>query len=416
MEVREGYNKTDIGVIPRDWNLITFNKAFYFLRTASYSRVQLSEIGNIYYVHYGDIHTKLEHFLDFEKIELPFIKKEQLRNYNLLKEGDLIMADASEDYEGIGKSVEIKNIDKKKAISGLHTFLLRGKEGVFTNGFKGYIRSNKFVKSQLDKLATGLKVYGVSKENLKTIQIPLPPLSEQKAISEVLSDTDNLIQALEKRIAKKRLIKQGAMQKLLTPKEDSAYDKSSADRWDVKKLGEIAYFTNGKAHEQFIDENGDFIVINSKFISTNGEVYKNANINLCPLKKGDITMVMSDIPNGKALAKCFVVPKDEKYALNQRICALRTEIEDNNFLSFILNRNKYYLSFDSGTGQTNLKKDDVLECPIPLPSTKAEQTRIAIILSDMNTEIETLEKKLAKYKQLKQGLMQNLLTGKIRLV
>jgi len=181
-------------------------------------------------------------------------------------------------------------------------------------------------------------------------------------------------------------------------------------------LREIAYFTNGKAHEQFIDEDGDFIVINSKFISTNGEVYKNANINLCPLKKGDITMVMSDIPNGKALAKCFVVPEYEKYALNQRICALRTEIADNNFLAYILNRNKYYLSFDSGTGQTNLKKDDVLECSIPLPPTKQEQTRIAAILSDMDSEMETLEEKLAKYKLLKQGLMQNLLTGNMRLI
>lgn len=196
------------------------------------------------------------------------------------------------------------------------------------------------------------------------------------------------------------------MQKLLTPKEG----------WEVKKLGEIVNFYNGKAHEQFIDKNGDFIVINSKFVSTAGEVFKSATINLCPLKKGDITMVMSNIPNGKALAKCFIVPTDDKYALNQRICALRTEIVDNTFLAFILNRNKYYLSFDSGTGQTNLKKNNVLECPIPLPSLKQEQTLIATILSDMDAEIEILGKKLAKYKELKQGLMQSLLTGKIRLV
>ena len=127
-------------------------------------------------------------------------------------------------------------------------------------------------------------------------------------------------------------------------------------------------------------------------------------------------MVMSDIPNGKALAKCFLVPEDNKYALNQRICSLRAESVDNVFLSLILNRNKYYLGFDSGTGQTNLKRNDVLNCPIPLPPTLEEQTRIAQILSDMDSEIEALEKKLAKYKQIKQGLMQVLLTGKIRLV
>ena len=74
------------------------------------------------------------------------------------------------------------------------------------------------------------------------------------------------------------------------------------------------------------------------------------------------------------------------------------------------------VKLDSGTGQTNLKKSDVLDCPIPLPKTKQEQTDIATILLDMNKEIEQLEQKLSKYKMLKQGLMQNLLTGKIRLV
>ena len=112
------------------------------------------------------------------------------------------MADASEDYEGIGKSVEVKNIKDRKAISGLHTFLLRGKKDVFSNGFKAYLHSNKIIKTQYDKLATGLKVYGVSKGNLKLIQIPLPPLPEQTAIATVLSDTDSLLQAIEKKIAK----------------------------------------------------------------------------------------------------------------------------------------------------------------------------------------------------------------------
>ena len=126
------------------------------------------------------------------------------------------MADASEDYDGIGKSVEIKGIGNRKVISGLHTFLLRDKRGVFVNGYKGYIQSSRFVKKQLDKLATGLKVYGVSKTNLKAIEIPLPPKNEQTRIATILSGMDAEIAALEAKLAKYQHIKQGMMQNLLT--------------------------------------------------------------------------------------------------------------------------------------------------------------------------------------------------------
>jgi type I restriction enzyme, S subunit len=200
------------------WVVVGFDEAFHFLSTASYSRAEVSKDANIKYVHYGDIHTKLDRFLDFKSFELPTVKEEQLKTYSLIKEGDLIMADASEDYEGIGKSVEVKNIGDTKAISGLHTYLLRGKEGVFTNGFKAYLHSNKFIKNQYDRLATGLKVYGVSKANLKQVQIPLPPIKEQTRIAQILSDMDSEIQILQKKLAKYKQLKQGLMQSLLTGK------------------------------------------------------------------------------------------------------------------------------------------------------------------------------------------------------
>ena len=103
--------------------------------------------------------------------------------------------------------------------------------------------------------------------------------------------------------------------------------------WEVKKLEMVANFSNGKAHELFINENGGYIVVNSKFISTQGKVVKYSYKNFHPLKTGDITMVMSDIPNGKALAKCYLIPKENKYALNQRICSIRVTNCNNIFLS-----------------------------------------------------------------------------------
>jgi type I restriction enzyme S subunit len=182
--------------------------------------------------------------------------------------------------------------------------------------------------------------------------------------------------------------------------------------WEVKLLKNVAQFENGKAHETFIDDNGDFVVVNSKFISSEGKESKHSSIAFSPLDFGDIVMVMSDIPNGKALAKCYFIEKDRKYTLNQRICSFKTETCDNHFLFRILNRNKYFLAFDSGTGQTNLKKQEVLDCPIPLPPTKAEQTAIATALSDADNYISSIENLIAKKQNIKQGAMQKLLAPK----
>jgi len=198
------------------WGKISFENAFDFLSTASYSRNVLNKTSETGYVHYGDIHTQWANFLDFKKDKLPSIDSIKAKAYPLLKEGDLIMADASEDYEGVGKSVEVRNLGLRKAISGLHTFLLRDKHGIFVNGFRGYISSCTMVKRQLDKLATGLKVYGISKNNLKIIKMPLPPKPEQPRMATILSDMNAEIVALETKLEKYKQIKQGMMQELLT--------------------------------------------------------------------------------------------------------------------------------------------------------------------------------------------------------
>jgi type I restriction enzyme S subunit len=255
--------------------------------------------------------------------------------------------------------------------------------------------------------ASGSTFLEISPKQVKSIQVAIPPThAEQKAIVAALSSADSYIESLEVLITKKRLIKHGTIQQLLKPKDD----------WAIKKLAEIAEFRNGKAHEQFIDENGDYVVVNSKFISTEGKVFKKSSIAFELLSIGEIAMVMSDIPNGKALAKCFTINENNKYTLNQRICSIRANNCNSDFLYWILNRNKYFLAFDSGTGQTNLKKREVLECPVCYPKLIGEQIQIASILNDMNAEILTLEKNLVKAKQIKEGMMQQLLTGKIRFI
>lgn len=180
--------------------------------------------------------------------------------------------------------------------------------------------------------------------------------------------------------------------------------------WKIKRLKKVADFSNGKGHEKYIDEAGQFSVVNSKFVSTSGEVVKFSKKNLSPLFKGDIAMVMSDIPNGKAIAKCFLIDIENKYTLNQRICAIQASEQINTkFLFYVLNRNKYYLAFDNGVSQTNLRKDEVLDCPIQVPPLP-EQQKIAEILSTVDAKIEIIDQQISETSELKKGLMQRLLT------
>ena len=181
--------------------------------------------------------------------------------------------------------------------------------------------------------------------------------------------------------------------------------------WEILKLQEICNFQNGVGHEQFESENGKYIVVNSKFISTESKVKRFCDKDLVPLLKNDITIVMSDIPNGKALAKCYIIEKDNCYSLNQRIGRIVITEMSAKFYFYYLNRNKYFISFDSGSGQTNLRKQEVLDCPIILPPL-AEQEKIAEVLSDTDFWIESTEALLAKKRQIKKGAMQKLLSLK----
>ena len=254
---------------------------------------------------------------------------------------------------------------------------------------------------------------GINGNEFAMMTIPKPKIKEQRQISTVLKDVKNLLYALDQLIAKKRDLKQAAMQQLLTGKTRLPGFEGG---WEVKTLATIVDYTNGKAHEQSITDFGKFTVVNSKFISTEGIVRKYSENCFCPARKNDVLMVMSDVPNGKAIAKCFWVEIENRYTVNQRICALNPKEIDGKLLFYKLNRNPYYLAFDDGVKQTNLLKEDVLSLPLSIPKSKDEQTAIASILSDMDYEITALEQRRAKTADLKQAMMQELLTGKTRLV
>jgi type I restriction enzyme S subunit len=153
---------------------------------------------------------------------------------------------------------------------------------------------------------------------------------------------------------------------------------------ELTTLGESCEFFNGKAHEKSIDENGKYIVVNSKFISQEGKVVKRTKEQMFPLYKGDIVMVMSDVPNGKALAKCFIIDQDDTYSLNQRICCIRSKEFDTKYLYYQLNRHEHFLAFNNGENQTNLRKDDILDCPLIKPSMEEQRKMVAELDEALN--------------------------------
>ena len=137
--------------------------------------------------------------------------------------------------------------------------------------------------------------------------------------------------------------------------------KGYEDAWEQRKLGNVAKYRNGKAHEQSVSENGKYVIVNSKFVSTNGEVQKFSCEQIEPLFKNEIAFVLSDVPNGRAIARTFLIPHDDKYTLNQRIAGITpNETTDCYFLHLLMNRNHYFLRFDDGVKQTNLSVNDVM--------------------------------------------------------
>ncbi|MDR1338972.1 MAG: restriction endonuclease subunit S [Prevotellaceae bacterium] len=421
MEIKRGYKQTDIGVVPEDWEVVEFEKIFKCLSTATYSRAEEVESEGILYVHYGDIHTKWNHFVDFDKNVLPRIPKSRIKNFALIQNGDLIIADASEDYVGLCKSVEAKNPSNQVAISGLHTILARDITNKFRNGYKGYLLQSVGVKEQLERLATGIKVYGVSKQNLQTVLLAVPTIKEQEAIAEVLSDIDSLIEALDEKIAKKQAIKEGAMQQLLTGKKRLA---GFSEPWVEKKLREVAEMYSGgtplSSNPLYYDGNIPFLTISDISYSRKYILKTENSITKLGLQNSSARMFETGTlmyAMYATLGKCSLTKID--LSCSQAILGITpNEVLINScFLYYLLlSKEKEVADLGQMGAQSNLSKTIVQDINLVIPPDIKEQQAIAKILTDMDNEIEQLEKEQQKYTALKQGAIQQLLTGQIRLV
>jgi len=234
---------------------------------------------------------------------------------------------------------------------------------------------------------------------------------EQVKIGTFFKQLDETIALHQRKLDLLKEQKKGYLQKMF-PKNGAKVPElrfaGFADDWEERKLIEVADYRNGKAHEKDISEYGDYIVVNSKFVSTNGLVKKYSDEMIAPLSKNEIAFVLSDVPNGRAIARTFLINEDNKYSLNQRIAGITPHADTNSyFLHSLMNRNHYFLRFDDGVSQTNLSKKEVEKWVEFYPSYE-EQQKIGSFFKQLDETIALHQRKLDLLKEQKKGFLQKM--------
>lgn len=420
-QIKEGFKKTEVGVIPEDWDLVTLKEI------SEKIMVGIASAATHAYQDNGVVLLRNQNikggYLDDSDILFINENYESKFKNKRLKYGDLLTARTG--YPGATCLIP-KKYENAQSFTTLITRLI--KEKTYPDYINFFINSEKG-QDFFDTNQIGGGQKNVNAGTLKNLQIPLPPtLEEQKAIATALSDVDALIQSLDKLIAKKKAIKQGSMQRLLkSPAEGGQRLPGFSGEWDTKKLGEVIDLLTG------------FPFPSNKYSSSGIKLLRGSNIkrgitdwgddiiqywpSISPdikkfeLKAGDIVVAMDGSLVGRSFAQ--LSEEDLPALLLQRVARIRSSEVDTNYLKECVcseNFTKHCDSVKTVTAIPHISPKDIRTFTINIPPSKEEQKAIAEILSDMDKEIENLEQKREKYKSIKQGMMQELLTGKKRLV
>ena len=411
----EKFKNTEIGEYPNDWIVEDFGEII--------SSVQLGgnypnndEDGEFILIKMGNLNRG---YIDLKKKY--YIKKGITPNeIDRLHFGDVIF-NTRNTLDLVGKVAIWKNEINPAFFNSNIMRIKFNEEKISSNDFMNLILNTPNSLYQLRGIATGTtSVAAIYPRDLFKIKIPLPTKSEQTAIATALNDADALIQKLEQLIAKKRNIKTGAMQELLKPKEGWEWTT-------VDKLGKPFGGLSGKAKADFKDGNCPYIpfmnVMSNPIIDTTyfdyvkitptesqhkaekGDLFFNGSSET-PEEVGMCSVLLEDIPNLYLNSFCFGFRLFKEQKNNGLYLAY--------FFRSSYGRKIFYI-LAQGATRHNLSKSNFLKIEIQIPEPD-EQVKIATILRDIDDEIQELEKQLEKYKMIKQGMMQSLLTGKIRLV
>lgn len=412
MEVRKGYKQTEIGVIPSDWEVTTFEKIAdktkkwsitggpfgSNLKTSDYTNdgvqiIQLQNIGDGTFINESQVYTSKE-------------KANQLLSCNIYP-GEIILSKMG---DPVARCCFIPNSAERflMASDGIKLIV---DEKKFNKRFVYEYINSKYFRLRAFDISTGSTRLRIGLPNLKSLSFIKPTLKEQNAIATALSDADYWINSLERLLAKKRQIKVGAMQELLQTKEG----------WEVKKLGEIGDCIIGLTYRPNNVSSEGTLVLRSSNVTGNKLVYEDTvfvDLEISEkqtTRKGDILIC---VRNGSRnlIGKCaYIDGRGIGETFGAFMSVFRSNYNDYIFHVFQSNIIKKQIDEHLGATINQITNKSLNSFEIPFPS-KKEQTRIAKILSDMDEEITQLETKLDKAKQIKQGMMQELLTGRTRLV
>lgn len=390
-----------------EWNEEKMGEIYSFKVTNSFSRDNLNyEDGTVKNIHYGDIHTKYQTLFDILKETVPFINSEisidRISEDNYCKEGDLILADASEDLNDVGKSIEIFNLNNEKLLAGLHTILARPNLEKLDIGFGGYLFKSNKVRTKIQKEAQGSKVLSISATRLTNISLDFPSKDEQKKIVECFSSIDEKIQALKKKHRLLEQYKKGVMQKLFS-QELRFKDENGNDfpEWEEKQVKDLFKVTRGDVLAMSLVsdeiENDHIYPVYSSQTKNRGLAgYYNEY-----LFEDAITWTTDGAGAGDVNFR-----EGKFYCTNVCGVLLSEEGYANLFIAELLNSvSRKYVSY---VGNPKLMNNVMAEISIIIPVSVQEQKKISDFLKSLNVRIKQLEIEIAKAENWKQGLLQKM--------
>jgi type I restriction enzyme S subunit len=405
MSVTDGFKVSEVGVIPQDWDVKKLGDIADVIMGQSPLGSSYNQKGEGIALINGPTEFTNRYPIKIQWTNSPT---------KICQPGDILLCIR-------GSSTGRMNISNDEYCIGRGVAAIRAKLN-YTNSFLEFQVYNA-VKLIL-KLSVGSTFPNIDSKSLKNLQLPLPPLAEQKAIAQSLSDVDNLITAIDKLITKKRNIKQGTMQELLTGKKRLP---GFSGEWEVKEFPDVCWFQEGPGLRQWQFTKQGMKVINvtnlengylnldrtDRYISIEEfrKMYQHFEVN-----DKDIVVASS----GNSYCKVAVVRKqDLPLMMNTSVIRFKPLHKlEYHFLLYFLKSNLFKDQIDllvTGGAQPNFGLAHLKKVIISIPDFE-EQKAIAKILTEMDKEIEALEKKREKYKNIKQGMMQELLTGKTRII
>lgn len=387
-----GYKQTDVGAIPEDWVECRLSELGSFTKGKGIKKGEVVAEG-FPCIRYGEIYTTYDVSI---KSFCSFIPPEVAKVSQRIDKGDLLFAGSGETSEEIGKCTTFLGDHEAYAGGDVIIFSPIDQDSMFLS----YLMNHSSIASQRARMGQGDAIVHIYARHLGQIRLFRPSLPEQRAIAAALSDVDALINSLNKFIAKKRDMKQAAMQELLSCKRRLPGFKGE---WEIKRLGDIAVIRRGQLITEKTAVAGSVPVIaggkqSAYFHNRANRFGKTITISGSGANAGYVTFFNTPI----FASDCSTIEEDEKYCIEFIFHQLQL-------------RQELIYRMQTGGAQPHIHPDDLAPLELPYVDIK-EQTAIAAVLSDMDAEIVALEQKRDKTIAMKQGMMQELLTGKIQLV